>query len=414
MTTKQRRDGDGAVYQVHAKDCARPLGPRGKPACKCPWRGAIIIGHKRNDAGKKIPVRKTATASTQNGCSAKLQDLRAKVEKENLPVGKSPTLEQWLNHCHSTLLPRQKKKPRESTMGKYRYCFDQYLIATMGHVRIAELTSDHIEGVWQLLLEDGNPTLGENARPLSPSTVHWAHTILSRMLRLAMQKNMLKVNPAGPDSMDAPSAETPEVEPLSRADARKVLGAAEGHPNAPRWSVALALGLRQGESLALRWQDVDLDAASLRVRQTLYRLPGKGLVFAPPKTERSKRDAPLSPEMVADLKAHRKAQNQARLHAGDQWQDNDLVFTTALGNPIDPRNDRRAWHALLVEAGVGPVKLHAARHTAATLMLLKGIDRHTVMELLGWSQIKTAENYQHAVSEAKRDAIAKVGSALWG
>ncbi len=178
--TKQRSDGDGAVYQLHAKDCPRPKGPRGKSACKCPWRGAIVVGHKRNDAGKKIPVRKTANAATQNGVSARLRELREKVEKDTLPVGKSPTLEQWLNHCHSTLLPRQKRKPRESTLIKYRQCFDQYLIATMGHVRINELTADDIESVWHLLLEDGNPTLGDKARPLSPSTVHST----SRMSRI--------------------------------------------------------------------------------------------------------------------------------------------------------------------------------------------------------------------------------------
>lgn len=411
---KKRTDGDGAVYQVHTKECPRPVGPRGKSTCKCRWRGAVIVGHKRGAGGRTIPIRKTVTGATENACAVRVRELRDEMAAKTLPVGKTPTLEQWLNHCHSTLLPRQKRTPRESTMGKYRQCFDQYLIPTMGHLRLDAITAEDIEGVWHLLLEDGNPTLGEKAKPLSPTTVHWAHTILSRMLRLAMQKKQLTVNPAGPDSMDAPGKVNAEVEPLATDDARKVLAAAAGQRNEARWSVALALGLRQGEALALRWQDVDLDAGTIRVRQTLYRLPGKGLVLAPPKTERSKRDIGVPDELLRALKEHRKAHNEERLRAGDQWQDHGLVFTTRIGTPIDPRDDRRAWHSLLVAADVAPVKLHAARHTAATLMLLQGIDPRVVMDILGWSQISTAANYQHAVSEAKQAAAAKVAGALWG
>ncbi len=412
--TKKRTDGDGSVYQVHDKTCERPVGPRGKSTCKCRWRGAVITGYKRSTTGATVPVRRTVSAATENGCAVKVRELREQLAAQTLPVGKSPTLEQWLNYCHTTLLPRQKKKPRESTMGKYRQCFDQYLIPTMGHLRLDAITADDIEGVWTLLIEEGNPTLGEKRRPLSPSTVHWAHTILSRMLRLAMQKKRLTVNPAGPDSMDAPPRDDKEVQPLATEDAQKVLAAAEGKRHEARWSVALALGLRQGEALALRWSDVDLDAGTIRVRQTVYRLPGKGLVFGPPKTERSKRDMGLPDQLLAALKDHRKAYAQEKLRAGDKWQDHDLLFPTRVGTPLDARDDRAHWHALLVEAGVAPIKLHAARHTAATLMLLQGIDPRVVMDILGWSQISTASNYQHAVSEAKQAAAAKVGGALWG
>lgn len=414
MTPKKRSDGDGSVFQLHAKDCPRPTNAKGKTTCKCRWRGAVITGYKRSDSGKAIPIRRTVSAATETACAVKVRELRAEIEKTTLPVGKAPTLEQWLNHCHATLLPRQKKRPRETTLVKYRYALDSYLIPTMGHVRLDRLTSDDIEGVWHLLLEDGNPTLDpERRKPLSPSTVHWAHTILRRMLRLAMQKKVLGVNPAGRDAMDAPSKNEAEVEPLETEQWKAILDTARDTPNAARWTVALALGLRQGEAIALRWSDVDLDEGTLRVRQTVYRLPGKGLVFGPPKTDRSRREIVLPARLLADLRRHRKEQAAARLAAGDRWDtEADLVFANSFGKVIDPSTDRKAWKSLLERAGVPHVKLHAARHTAATMMLLQGIDPRVVMDIMGWSQITTAARYRHAVDEAKRTAAEKIDEAF--
>lgn len=417
--SKRRSDGDGSVHQMHVNGCPRPVDARGNSTCKCRWRGALVVGWKPTDRkdsqGRTVlaPVRRTVTAATRNGCAERVRKLHEDVKANTLPVRENATLEQWLNHCHSTLLPRQKRQLKDRTMRDYRRVFDQYLIPLMGHVRLDRLTSDHIDDAWQALAEVGNPLLGDKARPLSTTTIHGAHTILSRMLRLAMQKNRLTVNPAGPDSMDAPPRRDTEVEPIDRDDWRKILDAAHDTRNAPRWTVALAMGLRQGEALALRWSDVDLTTATLRVRQTLYRMPGHGITFTAPKTERAKRDIPLPPPLVAELKAHRKAQNAERLHAGDQWQDHDLVFTTVTGTPIDPSRDRKRWKALLEDAGVKHYKLHAARHTAATAMLLNGIDSRVVMEIMGWSQISTAARYQHAVSEAKRAAVEKQAATFW-
>jgi integrase len=411
---KKRSDGDGAVYRVHAKGCPRPKGARGKETCDCPWRGAFIKGYKRSEkTGKPIPIRGTVTAKTENGCSAKLREARATHEQTSLPVGKSPTLEQWLNHCHSTALPRQKKPPRPSTMETYRSCFDQYLIPLMGHVRLVDLTSDDIENAWEVLREQGNPTKGDKAKPLSGTTVHWAHTILARMLRLAVQKKHLAINPAGPDAMDAPSLEEDEVDPFSSDEWRKILDAAAGQWNAARWTVALAMGIRQGEALALRWSDVDLDNHTIRIEQTVYRLKGQGFVFGPPKSKKGKREFAIFPELSAELRKHRSEQMQARLHAGDAWRnDRDLVFTNADGGIIDPTTDRDRWRALLVKAGVQHRKLHAARHTAATEMLLAGVDSRVVMDILGWSQIATATRYRHAVDQAKRTAAQQIGAAF--
>lgn len=408
--TKKRSDGDGSVYQVHTAECPRPVDQNGNSRCKCRWRGAVVTGYRRSKKGNKVAVRKTVSAGTKSGCAAKVRELNEKVSANTLPVGTPPTLEQWLNYCHARLLPRQVK---ESTLNLYRYRFDNYLIPLLGHIRLDRLTADDIQEAWATLSDVGNPII-DNPVPLADSTVHGAHVTLRRMLRLAVQRNKLTRNPAGADSMDAPPPGTSEVEPLATEDWRKVLAVAPQVENPARYTVALAIGLRQGEALGLRWEDLDLDTGMLRVRQILFRLPKKGLQFGSPKTEKSKRDIVLPAQLVAELKAHRKAQNELRLAAGDFWKDHDLVFTHRDGRPIDPSDDRRRWKKLLKLAGVAPIKLHAARHTAATLLLLEGVDSRVVMDIMGWSQISTASNYQHAVSEAKRAAATRMGSAIWG
>lgn len=400
MSRKKRTDGEGSVYQTHVKDCPRP--PRG---CKCKWRGAYVV-HTQDGTTK----RKTVTANTKSGAAARLLELREKHRANTLPVGEAPTLEQWLNYCHSRLLA---KRLKESSLVNYRGVMDNYLIPLLGQQRLDRLTADDIEDAWQALSEIGNP-VRDDPRPLSSATIHHAHVVLVRCLRLAVQRKKIPTNPAAADSMDAPPKGSEEAEPLATEDWRKVLDVAAAVPNAARWTVALALGLRQGEALGLRWEDVDLDEGTIRVRQTLYRLPVKGIVFGTPKTERSRRAITLPAGLLAELKAHRKAQNEQRLHAGDQWQDHGLVFTLDDGRPIDPSVDRRRWLALLTKAGVAPIKLHAARHTAATIMLLRGVDPRIVMDVMGWSQISTAANYQHAVKEAQRQAADAMDAAIWG
>lgn len=412
--TKKRSDGEGSVYQVHAKDCTRPA-----KGCKCRWRGAVVVGHRGSDG--TTPVRKTFTAATRSGAAAAIIDYRDKREKTTLPVGKSPTVEQWLNHCHERLLPLetsrgQKLKPR--TLIGYRGLFDNYIIPLLGHHRLDRLSAEDIQDAWEVLAEKGNPLLGDDAEPLSPTTIGHAHVALARCLKLAIRKKKIAVNPAGRDAMSAPSRNDREAEPLQTEDWRKVLALASDPdnniPNPARWTVALAIGLRQGEALGLRWEDVNLETGTMRIRQTAQRLPGRGIVFGTPKTDRSRRTIALPDPLVVELRRHRKEQAAARLTAGDQWHDHDLVFPMPDGRPFDDSVDRRRWKKLLEQAGVNHAKLHAARHTAATILLLQGVDTRVVMDIMGWSQVSTAANYQHAVKEAQRDAAARMGAAVWG
>lgn len=428
MTTNTRRArGEGAIYQECLPECppvetvidvdGKATKVRPPHKCKGKYRGAIVVGYRTGASGKQVAVRRKVTASTASGAATKLRVLREQTEKQTVPVGKTPTVEQWLTHCVTRVLPTTplRKGLKENSLKEYRRHAKQYWGPLVGHVRLDRLTAEDIEDAEATLVEIGNPFLGKNARPLSADTVNLAHVILRRCLTLAVRKGHLIVNPAGAQSMEAPSRSKKEVQPLATEDWKLVLHHAPKFRSPARWTVALAMGLRQGEVLGLRWdEDLDLKAGTLRVQQILFRVTGKGICFGPPKTERSERTIQLPEQLVAELRTHRIAQLEERLAAGDQWVDSGLVFTQVNGKPIDARDDRRHWHKLLVAAGVAPIKLHAARHTAATMMLLQGIDRRVVMDIMGWSQSSIADNYQHAVSEAKVDAAAKIGTAVWG
>jgi integrase len=197
-------------------------------------------------------------------------------------------------------------------------------------------------------------------------------------------------------------------------EVKAVIKAAEGKRNAVRWIVALALGLRQGEALGLRWDDVDFDSGVIQVRQALKRVKGKGLLFGSTKSKKSRRDILVPAEMLPMLKAHKKAQREEQMKAGSTWAGLDLVFCNEDGSPIDPSRDHRAWKALLVEAGVKPYRLHDARHSAATILMLRGVQPRVVQDILGHSQISVTMRYQHAVDELKKDAAAQMGAAIWG
>jgi integrase len=117
---------------------------------------------------------------------------------------------------------------------------------------------------------------------------------------------------------------------------------------------------------------------------------------------------------VEILRSHRQVQLEDRLRAGALWEDHDLVFAQPNGRPIDPDRHTKAWNAFLARVGVRPARLHDARHTAATLLLVQGVDTRTVMDLMGWSQISMTKRYQHVVPELRRAAAERMTEVLWG
>lgn len=205
--------------------------------------------------------------------------------------------------------------------------------------------------------------------------------------------------------MKRPSLERKEARHLEADEVTRLLAAVAGH----RYHLALVLiaftGLRRGEALALRWSDVDLDAGLSTVRGTLNRV-NRSLTISEPKTAKSRRVVPLSPDLVALLSKHRTEQKRERLAAANQWQDSGLVFTTPLGTPVEPRNLLRVAQSAAAKAGLEDVDVHTLRHSTATAMMNDGVPLKTVADLLGHSSISiTGDIYGHTSDDSARAAV---------
>jgi integrase len=205
--------------------------------------------------------------------------------------------------------------------------------------------------------------------------------------------------------IDPPRREQRELRPMSAEEARGLLVSVRGDRLEALYRLAIASGLRQGELLALRWQDVDLDAGTITVRHTLTQGTRR---LAEPKTDRARRTIAIDEDTVAALIAHRDRQRIVRLGGG-------FVFATADGNPLDHRNLVRSYHAALARAGIPRQPFHHLRHACATLLLESGEDLANVSKLLGHSSLATtADFYAHLTPRIARQAADRMRGILAG
>jgi integrase len=362
------------------------------------WHGYVSMGTKGD--GKRD--RRHVSARTRAEVVIKVRDLEGKRDAASVhAAGKPMKVEEWFTYWVDTIAPA---RVRPRTLESYRSMIRLHILPRIGQRRLDQLMPEHLEQMYAEILASGR----------SPATVLRVHRVLHRALKIAMQRERVARNVA--TLVDPPKqrrAETPM--PLDVDECRKVLAAAEGRRNAARWTVALALGLRQSEALGLQWRDIDLDVGKLSVRRGLHRVDGKGLMFEEPKTPKSRRTVALPGPLTVALRKHRETQDFERMVAGSDWQDLDLVFAQPNGRPLDKHSDYEAWTRLLADAGVRHIRLHDGRHTAATLLLTAGVHPRVVMELLGHSQMRTTTDiYSHVMPALAQEAADRMGTTLWG
>lgn len=245
---------------------------------------------------------------------------------------------------------------------------------------------------------------------LSARMVQSIHAVLRNALESGVREELIPRNVAKLVRVPPPHYKVNRG--LTVVQAKATLKVADAHRLGALYVLALFVGLRRGELLGMRWQDVDLDDGKLEVVQTLQRVGGS-LRLVPPKTEDSARTVPLPSVCVEALREHRKRQFAERANAWPDWEDHGLVFASRRGTPMEPDNLRRSWSAIRSEAGLGAVRFHDLRHTCVTLLLDLGTPPHVVREIVGHSAIEvTMTIYAHVSLEDKRKALGKLGEAL--
>ena len=389
-TTRRRRRGAGEGSITQRKD--------GR------WQGSLQVGY---DLETGRPKRKYFYGITRKEVQAKMAELIPQVTAGTYREPAKLTVAEWFT---TWLNDYMKMSLRLTTWESYRYQVDGHIIPALGHLRLPQLQTAHIQRLYNEKLKGGR--LDGKPGGLSPKSVKYIHTVIHSALEQAKREGMITINPS--DAVSLPKQKSPEIKYLDTAEAAIFLATAKESKHFAAFFLALNTGMRRGELLGLRWQDLDLETGQLTVKQGLVRVSGQGLVLQEPKTALSKRVINLAPAVLQVLKEHKKKQAEARLMAGGAYDEKglDLVFCNELGEPICPRAFTRVFERLVKKAGLD-VTFHGLRHTFATIALEQGVDVKTIQETLGHhSAAFTMDVYSSVTAKMRREAADKVGDLL--
>ena len=305
-------------------------------------------------------------------------------------------LEYWLEKVHKSHI-------RVSTYEEYAALMRKHIVPVIGHLRLQKLTVQHIHSLYAQKLEEG----------LSSARVRGIHAVLHSALKYAVRTNLVARNVS--DMVGLPSIQKHEMQPLEPGQAQALLEKVSEHGLGALLTVALATGMRQGELLALRWQDVDWKLGELQIRRSVRYRGRRGFLESKPKTESGVRRVTLPSFVVEVLKRHRVSQLEVRLQAGASWIERDLVFCRPDGDFMKAPTLRYQFFRLLEKVGLPRMRFHDLRHTAATLLLSMGVEMRVIQDILGHSNIATTANvYAHVLPAMQQEAMGKMDSLLRG
>ncbi len=291
---------------------------------------------------------------------------------------------------------------RATTLEGYGYTINRHIIPSLGSIPLQKLTPAHLQQFYADKLASG----------CGPRVVQLCHLRLRQALAMAEKLGLVARNVA--DVVAAPRVPHNEMQTWSVEEAQAFLAVAKESHYGPIWLVAMNTGMRRGELLGLRWQDIDWGNGVLHVRQAVVMLHGKPTIQAP-KSRSAHRVIPLEGPVIEALREHRTRQNERRLALGAAWHDHQLVFPSEIGTPVNARNLDREYRVLISRAGVSPIRIHDIRHTFVTLALASGSNLKALSELLGHAKTSiTMDLYAHAQTGERRAVVAGVGKLIRG
>jgi len=386
----RRGRGEGGVYQE----------PNGR------WVGQLDLGP--GPGGKR--VRRKVRGRTKSEVATKLRDLRNAEANRPALSGQVLTLGELLHRWLDTVAAARVSR---STLDGYRHQVDRHIAPALGAVRLERLTPEHLDDYFLRMARDG----------YSRSSLVKQRSVIGQAVRWGMKRRHIGWDVATlaelppPDVFSSAKPKQKRVpRALTRSEAAAFAEASKGRHNGAALVVALTVGLRPGELLALCWDDVDLEAGTLHVRRA-WKGTGEHRHLGPPKTRGSVRSIALPAVVVERLKAHRREQLEHRLSA-PVWADDapDLVFPSRTGQPLDMANLRRLVTDVAGAAGiVGKVSGYDLRHTATSLLSEAGVRNELLADLLGHVDTRMVErHYRHRPTDAVAIAVEPMGELLAG
>jgi integrase len=369
----KRGNGEGSIYPYKNK-AGKVIGYRGSywiHTAEGPKR-RYISGKKRENVRDKL-----AKALSQRADGLVF-------DAGTMTIGEY--LDRWLADVRDTV--------RKSTHEGYEYAIEPHIKPALGRIKLKDLNPAQIRWFYRDRLDSG----------LSPATVHKQHVVLHKALKAAVADGLIPRNAAA--GLKLPRITREEIAPLTEEESRRLLETVRGARLEALYVLALSTGMRLGELLALKWEDVDLEGGRLRVRRTLTHA-GKAFVLGEPKTKNSRRTIRLTKGANSALKAHLSRQFEEMERMGSLYQPGGLIFATEGGTIVNPSNLRnRSFKPLLKRAGLPPIRFHDLRHTCATLLLSKSVNPKVVSEMLGHASISiTLDIYSHLLPDMQEKAV---------
>lgn len=378
--SRKRGNGEGSIYE-HRK--------HGK---KVGYRGAYWVHTAEG------PKRRYVSGKTRGQVHGKLIEAlgnRAQgfvFDAGSLTVGEYLT--RWLRDSVEGTVGRR-------TFEVHRHMVEPHIVPALGRIKLNDLNPAHMRALYREKLDSG----------LSAATVRKMHSILRKALKQAVLDGLIPRNVC--EAVKPPKVERKEITPLDREQAKALLEAASGDRLKALYVLAIHTGMRQGELLGLKWDDVDLERGVLRLRRALVREGGK-VTLGDLKTPKSRRSIRLTRVAADALRAHLERQLEEMERMGSLYEPGGLVFATETGTLTNPSNLRnRSFKPLLKKTGLPSICFHDLRHTCATLLLSQGTHPKLVQELLGHATIAmTLDTYSHFLPSMGDQTVKAMEAAL--
>jgi integrase len=348
------------------------------------WIAEVSLGP---GAGRQTFYAKKRSEA-QEWLTAQLRAKQLGLSRTGKRMSTGQALSTWLEQV-------AKPRVRPATYTRYSGLVMQHLIPSIGAVPLEKLTPRIVQTMLNAKASGG----------LAPRSVHHLRAVLRTALNQAMRWGDVPRNVAA--LTDSPRVEAHAITFLDAGQAGQLLAAARGDRLEALYTVALALGLRQGEALGLRWQDVDLEARQLHVRHAVQRIDHR-LQLVEPKTTRSRRTITIPATVVNALREHQRRQLKEAMRI-----DGGFVFAHPDGSPLDGSVVTHQFQRLLKRAGLPRLRFHDLRHSCASLLLAQGVSARMVMETLGHSNISTTMDiYSHIMPSLREEAADAMDRAL--